>query len=120
MFNNSYIDENGNEVCDNFGNSILVYDGNKIYDVVSGNTVNNIENNIENDIENDIENNIDVSENTKFFYDNSKSSFYYHMYFTPNYIWGKLLNFFECLYRSITSIIKEPVSVVSVKDSNKN
>lgn len=112
MFYNSYVDENGKEVCDNLGNSLLVYDGNEIYDAVSGNTVDNIENDIENDI--------DVSENTKFFYDNSKSSFYYHIYFTPSYIWNKLQQFFECLYRSISSVIKEPISVISVKDSNKN
>lgn len=115
MFYNSYVDENGEEVCDNLGNSLLVYDGDEVYNAISGNKVDTTKIDIE-----DNESDLDVSENTKFFYDNSKSSFYYHMYFTPNYIWSKLQQFFECLYRSITSIIKEPISVVSVKDSNKN
>ena len=60
MFNNSYIDENGNEVCDNLGNSILVYDGNEVYNAITGSIVNN-------NIDDDIENDLDVSENTKFF-----------------------------------------------------
>ena len=116
MFYNSYVDENGKEVCDNLGNSLLVYDGNEIYDVLNGSTVDTTK--IEIDI--DDESNIDVSENTKFFYDNSKSSFNYHIYYTQNYIWNKLQQFFECLYRCISSIVKEPISVISVKDSNKN
>lgn len=119
MFNNSYIDENGNEVCDNLGNSLLVYDGNKVYNVVTGTAIDNdIDDDIDNDID-DIENNLNASENTKFFYDNSKSSFYYNIYFTPKYLWNKLQILFECLYKSMSNVYNKYSNNIYLKDNIK-
>ena len=68
MSNNDYFDENGDEVCDNLGNCILVCDGEHTYNSITGQP-----------IDNDIEYNTQIPENSKIFHDNTKPSLFYHL-----------------------------------------
>ena len=130
--NNENNEINEYDFCIDIPREILIYNGNDLFNGLTGekidkNKENNIKNNniIEENIKNDIENNTLPKEDSKIFYENTihnifPYSLFLDSYFSCSNCFCYIINRIKCLYGCVTSIIKEPPNIISMENSNKN
>ena len=122
-------EDNEYDFCIDMQTEILIYDGNDLFNGLTGEKIDKNQKNIEKNSKNiiqDIENNTLPREDSKIFYETKFYQFPYNI-FLDSYFSCSCSNYFvyiinriKYLYGCITGIIKKPPNIISMENGNKN